>query len=336
VLSGRPLQGTSHDLDLFVDREGVMDRIHDSAARRLNTLVVGERRSGKTSLLRVLQGRLASRFHVVMLDAGLSHDAASFLSLFLFSLEREAALGRAGAVSNPRLDLDYSFALPATETERVLTLLDAVRHAIERRERGVVAIVDDLRTAELAHRLFGRMRDELWMLGCTWIVAADTQDRSALLRPPADAFFETVIELGPLDHRDAAELVRRRLADEDADPDLVERLARAGEGNPGRTIELAREVVVDGIPLGEATSRRTDVRFRAGKLGDSARRLVEDLLTYGPASASDESLLRRLNWTRARATQVFKQLEAEGIVGAVPARSGGGRKVYGLNLNGEA
>jgi hypothetical protein len=323
-------------LDLFVDREGVLDRIHDSAARRLNTLVAGERRSGKTSLLRVLQQRLASRFHVVMLDAGLSQDAASFLSLFLFSLEREAALGRAGTLSNARLDLDYSsFALPVSETERVLTLLDAVRHAIERRERGVVAIVDDLRTAELAHRLFGRMRDELWMLGCTWVVAADSQDRSALLRPPADAFFETVIELGPLDHGDAAELIRRRLADEDADPDLVERLARAGEGNPGRTIELAREVVVHGTPLGEATSRRTDVRFRAGKLGDSARRLVDDLLTYGPASASDESLLRRLNWTRARATQVFKQLEAEGIVGPVPARSGGGRKIYGLNLNGE-
>ena len=50
-------------------------------------------------------------------------------------------------------------------------------------------------------------------------------------------------------------------------------------------------------------------------------------------SASDENLLSRLQWSRVRANQVFRELEEAGIVSATlqPADAvGRPRKVYGL------
>lgn len=334
MLSGRPLDGTPRDLDLFVGRDDLLDRIQDSVERRLNTLVAGERRAGKTSLLHVLERRLEPRFHTVFIDGGMARDATAFLSLLLYALERERAL----AGGNVNVDLVRPLVplpLPEAQADRVLAVLDAIRLAVERWGRGVVVIVDDMRSPELSHFLFGRMRDELWMLGATWVVAVDSQDKATALRPPADAFFETIVDVTPLDRDASADLLTRRLNEEEADPAFIHRLADVGEGSPGRLIELAREVIVHGMPIGEATSRRAAMRLRATAIGDSARRLVEDLLAYGPTSASDESLLRRLNWSRARATQVFKQLEGEGLVRPLPSRGGGGRKVYELDLNDE-
>ena len=42
--------------------------------------------------------------------------------------------------------------------------------------------------------------------------------------------------------------------------------------------------------------------------------LLNELMDLGPVSASDERLLERLGWTRARAAQVLKQLEEAGLV----------------------
>jgi predicted ArsR family transcriptional regulator len=54
--------------------------------------------------------------------------------------------------------------------------------------------------------------------------------------------------------------------------------------------------------------------------------LIAELEAIGPASASDERLLKRLGWTRSRASQVFKQLEEAGVVrAAMEAPEGGGR-----------
>ena len=66
--------------------------------------------------------------------------------------------------------------------------------------------------------------------------------------------------------------------------------------------------------------------------------LVAELRGLGSASASDEVLLNRLGWTRARATLVFKQLLEAGVVVSsnerVPGSAGRPRTVYRLNTGG--
>lgn len=51
-------------------------------------------------------------------------------------------------------------------------------------------------SGEAGHDLFGRMRDDLWEMDVRWLVGARSDDAAVLLRPPADAFFETTVLLG--------------------------------------------------------------------------------------------------------------------------------------------
>lgn len=67
----------------------------------------------------------------------------------------------------------------------------------------VVIIVDGLTDSGIAHDWFGRLRDELWELGHTWVLAARPVDSAAFRTPPADAFWSVVLELGPLTRRSA-------------------------------------------------------------------------------------------------------------------------------------
>jgi predicted ArsR family transcriptional regulator len=58
--------------------------------------------------------------------------------------------------------------------------------------------------------------------------------------------------------------------------------------------------------------------------------LWAELEVLGGASASDDRLLSRMGWTRARAVQVLGELEDAGLVTASSVKSGQGRpkKVY--------
>lgn len=327
MLTGRPVRGTSVDLELFVNYDGALERLEGSATAGLNALVLGGRGSGKTSLRNVLAGRLEPRFECLSIDGQLVNDAPEFFSLVAWTLDRsERRRNDTPLAYIPAI----SARPPLGETLQLLELLDAVHAAIERRPRSVVVLVDDLPPA-LAHTIFGRMRDEVWTLGCIWFVTGDVRDRATFLRPPADAFFEAVIELPPLDHLDAVELLRRRFADDSVDEEALNHIARLADGNPRRLLQLAREVFLEGANVDEALSRSVRLHAQAAQLGDAARRLTEDLSIHGPASASDEDLLRRLGWTRGRATQVFKRLEENGIVRATAERGARSvRKVYDL------
>ncbi|MDQ3935975.1 MAG: ATP-binding protein [Actinomycetota bacterium] len=331
MLSGRPILATRLDRELFVDFARQQDRLLASVSRRLNCLIVGTRRSGKTSLLNVLARELEARFDVVRIDGRLPGDVRSFLSLLVYALARDRPTARARTALDPAA-LAWPFPdHPARgETEENLALLEGARRSIADRDLGAVILVDELRP-DLGHQLFGRMRDEIWSLGATWIVATDADSKATLLRPPADAFFDTVVEVPSLDREESIELLRRRLRDEQVDDESLGRLADLAGGIPGRLVELARETVIEGVNPADAASRRAQLHGRAVRISDAARRLVEDLMAHGPASASDEALLARLNWSRGRATQVFKLLEDENIVRASTDRRGGGaRKVYEL------
>src|SRR5690606_4027563 len=123
---------------------------------------------------------------------------------------------------------------------------------------------------------------------------------------------------------------RRRLP---GDADLpCEPIVAAAGGNPRRLIELAREVLTVGAGSDPAT---TGVLQRAAGIERRpapARMMGRELEALGGASASDPVLLDRLGWTRSRAVQVLKELEAAGVVVGTEVRAGPGRprKVYRL------
>lgn len=327
-ISQRPLQGTAVDAALFVNRTAELETLVRSVGLGFNALVLGDRGSGKTSMLRQLERQLAdagseTRF-VEASGAGSVEDLVALVHL---------------AIHGRRRDL----------TEKPLTSIDceegiAADVARLRPPDGqqVVVLIDSIARPEVVQGLFGRLRDEVWQLPITWIVAGYRSARSRYLETPADSFFDAVVELGELSVDEATELLRRRARSAPIDDPVGEVLlgvaAALGQQVSPRTprnlLAAAREVLLAGDDPTQGVTNQYELQWRAAKLSRPAAMLFTELMDLAPVSASDKRLLERLGWTRTRASQVFKQLEEAGLVVVTeqtPDGPGRPRKLYAPN-----
>jgi len=319
MISGRPLLPS-------VDRKYIVERPEAEILIRqvelgLNTLVLAERGMGKTTLLRDVEARLASgpRIDVVYIDARRLADPATILLAV-----RDALIG-------PRTPMGDSLRMatlpftPVPVEVRNEQALRVIRELVDAKTRGCV-LLDDPDT-ETAHRLFGRLRDELWQAGTVWVVAGEAMRRQQYLTPPADAFFERVLKLAPLTDTQQEQLIRKRLERTDD-----RRLAgvRAENGSPRSLLAALREATdVDDVAalLGRRADRQQRVADELGPLASMMHAEIEDGVA---ASASDPEWLQRFGVSRQRAQQVLSALERERLVRAdrLPGPNGRPRKVY--------
>jgi hypothetical protein len=316
-LSGRPLLDNRADAALFVGREPELRALSAAARAGLNTLLVGAPGIGKTSLLRAwaYRSRNQSRrskptgpSEVVFVGAEGVLDPAELLRRVATAL----GVSPAGA--------EDAGALLGRIAERP-------------RAAASVVILDDV-TAAAGHGLFGRLRDELWGLGYGWVISVRPAERGGLTLPPADAFFERTLELGPLPAAEVAQLVGQRA--ESVTEAWAQRLAEASDGNPRRVLDIVRGLLDPaGRPRGSIDGALTALKRRddaIAALGRSEVMLAGALDSLGAAAASDEALLGQLGWTRPRAVQVLTRLEKAGLVRSESVRLGAGRprKVFRL------
>jgi MoxR-like ATPase len=306
-LSARPLRETKRDLALFVDRQEL-----DTASRALehhgNVLILGSRGIGKSSLLAALSRRLRNHdVPVLSVNGRVAGSAVELLTLLRAQLVADDRGPPLGAASR------------ALQVE-----LRALRASLE--EPWTVALVDEVNSPEVAHTLFGRLRDELWELPLGWAVAADERARANYLEPPADAFWRRVLTLPPLSRSESEELVRRRVPADRLPEDVLGLMVEEAGGNPRRLLAFAYDVLVDNQDPQRLVDNLRERESRRTELSKPARRLLAELEAAGPAGPSDEALLRRLGWSRSRASQVFSELEANGFVRADERPSKAGRR----------
>jgi hypothetical protein len=332
-LSDRPLLDTRTDALLFIDRNMELAVLQRAARQGLNSLVVGERGMGKTSLLRQLVlGLRTNALAAVFVDARAAGDPASLLELVAHEAGR--TLGRSDVGRDLRADLSPPGASPSR-------LLELVRDLpAPGREDQVVVVLDNL-TSELGREIFGRLRDELWQRPVHWAVAVDELERAGVMTPPADSFFDPVVVLKPLGTDASLALLRARLPrdggrtedraelpvegyhgpgpeDRTSAEQLRAIVGSTGGGTPRQLLALARRVLLEGHDPSEERDAEAERGRRLAELGRAAAMLVAELEAFGrPVSASDRELLATMGWTRGRATQVLKSLEGAGLVETV-------------------
>lgn len=335
-LGQRPLTASDADADLFVGRVRELARISKALRLGFNVLVVGEHGGGRTSLLRRLQRDLGETQNTHYVDAkpwGHPRELAAAVQAALGDDPRGMGIP---VEPDPRW-MPFGYRTAKDPKPPPLDEMD-VQALVSTVEEPATILLDGPQE-QCARALFGRFRDVLWEAPVQWVVTGDVHRRQAYLKPPADAFFETVVELEPLDDTEARELLGRRLEHAGEDPDIsrlrgvTEDLLRSLEDRtPRGVLSAARDVLMAEGDAHEAVRRRSSAQHRAAEIGRPAAMLFLELESIGPTHAGDERLQQRLGYTRPRLVQVLKQLEEAGLV---TSRREGRRVLYAVADGGD-
>lgn len=315
MLRARPLYDNLADRELFVVPEG-WDPLIRAIERELNVMVTGPRGIGKTTLLRQVQATLREQGTPVVFA-----DATSATEPFeLATRIRDALRGRPAPVQAGFQQLRSALPDPNPPPGGASRAFSSLFEQMGEVERTVV-LVDASGSATATYGVFGRMRDVLWRLPHTWVVAVDEHERHVATKPPADAFFDTVLALKPFGTLDLTRLLELRTAG--ASPATLAKVAAGADGNPRVAIRALGEAIVNDRDPAEQLSGRGALLGRAAHLGRPHGMVMAELLDRGQASPSDEELQHSLGVSRARLTQLLRDLFKAGLVVADQDRATG-------------
>lgn len=312
-ISGRPLLATRVDEPLYLER-GNEGKILSAVLRGLNSLIIGDAGSGKTSLLHRLELKLRQQdSSVIYIDGRLSEELDEILDNLRIKL---------GIKWPPAFHTSFDFLKPsfdgpqppksgASAEQTMRLLIDSM----DADNRWIVLM--DSPAREIAHTLFGRLRDNVWQLPITWIVSADSSASDAFRRAPADAFFEHVERIADIGSSEAQEILIRRGVAEG-----IARQVSKNETTPRLVLDFARRSILEPQATDKLQKSEGDFWFRFLDASRAAAMLATELRGQGAISASDKDIQRRMGWTRERLTQVLKELEAAGLAKATDAADG--------------
>ncbi|MDQ3676329.1 MAG: AAA family ATPase [Actinomycetota bacterium] len=318
MLQARPLFDNAADTRFFVEPE-IWQKLIRAMQRRLNVMVTGSRGSGKTTLLHQLQAALRTDGQrVVFVDATAADSAAEFVRRLRDALRgRPSQLEERLAVPGENVGSDQVAIAGASRA------LHADLRAIGAVDRAIV-LVDASDAGAAVYEVFGRLRDTLWQFEHLWVVAIDREDRATALKPPADAFFDVVMELAPLSTDELARVLRLRSPETPAR--ILRHVAANAEGNPRRALRALGDAAVHGTDPASALAAHSALETAASLIGRPHGMLMAELLERGQASASDSDLQKSLGISRARLSQLFGDLlERELVVQEIEGASGLGR-----------
>ena len=290
-------------------------------------LLLGERGSGRTTLLnRVawLLERESEPRDTVLVPGELAQDPAQLLGVLVARMQRLADPGRsrAGWIEDLRaLSMPDGPFGDVAQPAILMELIDLLGERLAELQRPVCLIVDGIAPA-VSHRVFGSLRNELWTLqGASWVVAGDSAAERLYLEPPADAFFQHILRLGPLTDADATKLLRAHVPDLRAPQ--IQQAVSAGYGNPRRLLRAAGDIQA-GIPPASPPADELADEAAAGA-GALARSVVGALGASGPAAAAEAAVLREIGASRQRASQLLHKLESAGLLETIEQTQPGRR-----------
>ena len=336
-LSQRPLSGSDADRVLFVDRIVELGHLERSAQLDFNVLVLGERGMGATSLVLQHQRRLEDTGRKsYYVNAGWAEELRELVAAIRIAVEGSRPPKYTSKAMAPYID---SPVLVEEGDDRIRHLRALSKRVSKSEGQRPIVILDEMNEPELVHELFGRYRDDIWQMPFRWVVCGRMSRHSQYLEPPADAFFDSVLALGPLDQAASGDLLRARLAGaadgEEARVRIIAnrgRIIEQGGGNPRQLLASARDFILRSSEEVLAADRLV---ASAAELGATETLAARYLIRHGPTSASDQKMLETLDITRARATQVLRRLENAGLAHSSNEKAqqpGRPRKLYATSF----
>jgi hypothetical protein len=310
-----------------VDRTRETDAVIQAVTASQPVLVLGERGSGRTSLLNHvawLLARQAKSRQTVIISGELASDPSQLLGVLVARVGRlaEPDGSRARWIEDLRaLSMPDGPFGQVVQPAILMELVDLLGERLAALEHPVCLMVDGIAPA-VAHGVFGSLRNELWALpDAAWVVAGDSAAETLYLEPPADAFFEHTVKLGPLTDAGAAKLLRAHVP-ELTDAEIKGAIAVA-EGNPRRLVRAAQNIKAGIAPASAKTDELAQKAIATA--GTLAGALVKFLAANGPTSASDETMLRQIGASRQRASQLMHELESAGLLETIEQHEPGRR-----------
>jgi hypothetical protein len=315
-MPGQPLAQSRSDQRRFVDRTPETDAIIRAVDAAQPVLLLGQRGSGRTSLLNHVAWLLARRKEpreTVTVSGELASNPSQLLGVLVARVGRlaEPDGSRASWIEDLRaLSMPDGPFGQVVQPAILMELVDLLGERLAALDRPVCLMVDGIAPA-VAHGVFGSLRNELWALpGAAWVVAGDSAAEALYLEPPADAFFEHTVKLDPLTDADAAKLLRAHVSD--LTRAEIERAIAMADGNPRRLLRAAGDIQAGIPPAGAKTDELTQQAVAVA--GPLAGALVKHLAANGPTSASDATMLRQIGASRQRASQLMHELESAGLL----------------------
>ena len=326
-MSNQPIAQSRADQRRFVDRARETDAIIRAVAASQPVLLLGERGSGRTSLLNHVAWLLARRKeprHTALVSGEVASNPSQLLGVLIARVQRVAD------PTSPRarwIDDLRALSMPdgpfgqVAQPAILIELVDLLGERLAALEEPVCLMVDGI-APSVAHGVFGSLRNELWALpNAAWVVAGDSAAEAFYLEPPADAFFERTVKLGPLTDTDAAKLLRAHVPTLSASD--IELAITVSDGNPRRLLRAASDIAAGIAPVG---STADEIAQRATVVaGPLAGAIAGYLAANGPAAASDERMLRQIGASRQRASQLMHELESAGLLETIEQHEPGRR-----------
>lgn len=302
-LSPRPL--TASDAALYVPRrtDEVVRRAMDA---RENVLLGVVRGAGATSLLYRLENELPD---AILVGA----EQASTASEVLASIASRLRVPRSSVpdLSGFTVHADPLAAPP---------VLHQIRDALAKSDRHPIVLVDGPIRPDVAFELFGRWRDELFALAATWVVVAHEDRLAQYLTPPADVFFDIVINIDRFSCDGALQLLSRRDALAGLSDDARSRVLDAFDGTPRHLLRLLRPQLAPDPR--EALAQMQAHAEATAALSRGAHMLLAEMQGRGPVAATDHDLRNRLGLSDRQMRRNLLELRDAGLVEIVRGGSG--------------